>query len=73
MRRKLEAENLINSSLILWSIARAGGFHWLVDRLFGRMATALTLPSNRPIEPVDTTDFAEYIVESVGIGPSGRL
>ncbi len=75
LRRKLEAENLISSGLIPWSIARAGQFHWLLDRLFGRMARlpALTLPNNLPIEPVDTTDFADYLVESVGIGPSGRL
>jgi uncharacterized protein YbjT (DUF2867 family) len=45
MRRKLEAENLISSSLIPWSIARAGGFHWLVDRLFGRMATCAACPA----------------------------
>jgi uncharacterized protein YbjT (DUF2867 family) len=75
LRRKLEGENLISSGLIPWSIARAAQFHWLLDRMLGRMARlpALVLPDNLPIEPVDTTDFADYLVESVGNGPGGRL
>ncbi len=38
LRRKLEAENLVRSSPIPWSIARATQFHWLQDRLLGKMA-----------------------------------
>jgi uncharacterized protein YbjT (DUF2867 family) len=75
LRRKLEAENLISSGLIPWSIARASQFHWLLDRLLGRFARlpVVLLPANLPLEPVDTTDFADYLVECVGTGPGGRL
>ena len=75
LRRKLEAENLVSSSRIPWSIARATQFHWLQDRLFGSMARlpVVPLPSNLPMEPVDTTDFADYVVQCVRSGPGGRL
>jgi uncharacterized protein YbjT (DUF2867 family) len=75
LRRKLEGENLISSGFIPWSIARAGQFHWLLDRILGRMARlpGVPLPGNLALEPVDTTDFADYIVESVANGPGGRL
>lgn len=75
LRRKLEAENLISSSPLPWSIARATQFHWLQDRLLGSMARLplVLLPANLPMEPVDTTDFADYLVECVRNGPGGRL
>jgi uncharacterized protein YbjT (DUF2867 family) len=75
LRRKLEAENLVSSGPVPWSIARATQFHWLQDRLLGRMAQlpVLPLPSNLPMEAVDTTDFADYLVQCVRNGPSGRL
>jgi uncharacterized protein YbjT (DUF2867 family) len=75
LRRKVEAEKLVRSSQIPWSIARATQFHWLADRLLGRMARlpVVPLPANLPIEPVDTTDFADYLVQSVRNGPGGRL
>jgi uncharacterized protein YbjT (DUF2867 family) len=75
LRRKLEAENLVRSGPIPWSIARATQFHWLMDRLLGRMSRlpVVPLPSNLPMEPVDTTDFADYLVQCVRNGPSGRL
>jgi uncharacterized protein YbjT (DUF2867 family) len=75
LRRKLEAENLVRSSAIPWSIARATQFHWLQDRLLGRMARlpVVPLPANLQMEPVDTTDFADYLVQCVRNGPGGRL
>jgi uncharacterized protein YbjT (DUF2867 family) len=75
LRRKLEAEHLVGSSPVPWSIARAAQFHWLLDRMLGKMARlpVMPLPANLPLEPVDTTDFADYLVESVGNGPGGRL
>ena len=75
LRRKLEAENLIRSGPIPWSIARATQFHWLQDRMLGNIARLplVPLPANLPIEPVDTTDFADFLVECVGNGPGGRL
>lgn len=75
LRRKLEAENLVRSSAIPWSIARATQFHWLQDRLLGRMARlpVVPLPANLQMEPVDTTDFADYLVQCVRNGPGGRV
>lgn len=75
LRRKLEAENLVRSGPVPWSIARATQFHWLMDRLLGRMARlpVVPLPSNLPMEPVDTTDFADYLAQCVRNGPGGRL
>jgi uncharacterized protein YbjT (DUF2867 family) len=74
LRRKLEAEYLIRQGPIPWSIARATQFHWLLDRMLGKMARLpmVALPDLR-VEPVDTSDFADYLVESVGKGPLGRL
>src|SRR5919107_4560183 len=75
LRRKLEAENLVRSGQVPWSIARATQFHWLQDRLLGRMARLplVPRPANLPMEPVDTTDFADYLVQTVRNGPGGRL
>ena len=74
LRRKLEAEYLVRQGPIPWSIARATQFHWLLDRMFGKMARLPLVPlPDLQVEPVDTTDFADYLVESVGQGPDGRL
>ena len=74
LRRKLEAEYLIRQGPIPWSIARATPFHWLLDRMLGKMARLPIVPlPDLQMEPVDTSDFADYVVESVGNGPAGRL
>jgi uncharacterized protein YbjT (DUF2867 family) len=75
LRRKLEAENLVRQGPVPWSIARAAQFHWLLDRMLGKMARlpVVPLPGSVPLQPVDTTDFADYLVEAVGNGPRGRL
>jgi uncharacterized protein YbjT (DUF2867 family) len=74
LRRKLEAEYLIRQSPIPWSIARATQFHWLLDRMLGKMARLPIVPlPDLQVEPVDTTDFADYLVEAVRSGPVGRL
>ena len=74
LRRKLEAEYLIRQSPVPWSIARATQFHWLLDRMLGKIARLPIVPlPDIQVEPVDTTDFADYVVESIGNGPAGRL
>jgi uncharacterized protein YbjT (DUF2867 family) len=74
LRRKLEAEYLVRQAPVPWSIARAAQFHWLLDRMLGKMARLPIVPlPDMSMEPVDTTDFADYLVEAVGKGPSGRL
>jgi uncharacterized protein YbjT (DUF2867 family) len=74
LRRKLEAEYIVRQSPIPWSIARATQFHWLLDRMLGKMARLPMVPlPDLHVEPVDTTDFADYLVESIGTGLLGRL
>src|SRR5512133_261203 len=74
LRRKLEAEYLVRQGPVPWSIARAAQFHWLLDRMLGKMARLPMVPlPDMQLEPVDTTDFADYLVEAVGRGPAGRL
>jgi uncharacterized protein YbjT (DUF2867 family) len=75
LRRKLEAESLVRSGPVPWSIARAAQFHWLIDRMLGKMAwlPVVPVPTDLALEPVDTTDFADYLVESALNGPGGRL
>jgi len=74
LRRKLEAEQLVRHGPVPWSIARPAQFHWLADRLLGQMARLPIVPiPDMAVEPVDTSDFADYLVESVAKGPSGRL
>jgi uncharacterized protein YbjT (DUF2867 family) len=74
LRRKLEAEYLIRQGPVPWSIARATQFHWLLDRMLGKVARLPIVPlPDIQVEPVDTTDFADYVVESIGNGPAGRL
>ena len=74
LRRKLEAEQLVAHSPVPWSIVRAAQFHWLLDRMFGKMARLPMVPlPDAAVEPVDTSDFADYVVESVDNGPGGRV
>jgi uncharacterized protein YbjT (DUF2867 family) len=74
LRNKLEAERLVRQSPVPWSIARAAQFHWLLDRMLGKMARLPMVPlPDLAMEPVDTSDFADYLIESVAKGPSGRL
>lgn len=74
LRRKLEAEYLIRQSPVPWSIARATQFHWLLDRMLGKIARLPIVPlPDLQVEPVDTSDFADYVVESLDNGPAGRL
>src|SRR5215218_9608288 len=74
LRRKLEAEDLVRQGPVPWSIARAAQFYWLLDRMLGKMARLPIVPlPDMAVEPVDTSDFADYVVEAVGRGPSGRL
>ena len=42
--------------------------------MLGKMARLPIVPlPDMSMEPVDTTDFADYLVESVGNEPAGRL
>jgi uncharacterized protein YbjT (DUF2867 family) len=74
LRRKLEAEYVVRQGRVPWSIARATQFHWLLDRMLGKMARLPMVPlPDLQVEPVDTADFADYLVDSIAKGPLGRL
>jgi uncharacterized protein YbjT (DUF2867 family) len=73
-RRKLEAEQIVMSSKLPWSIVRATGFYWLLDRMFESMLgrRILALPAHASMAPVDSDEFARFIVECVADGPRGE-
>lgn len=70
-RRKLEAEELVSNSGVPWSIVRATGFYWLLERMFANMTKQpiLAMPAHACMAPVDSDEFAEFVVECVANGP----
>jgi uncharacterized protein YbjT (DUF2867 family) len=72
-RTKAAAESVVRASTVPWSIVPATGFHWLLAHLLDTMASRRlwVLPSNLDIQPVDSNDFAEYVVDCLDAGPGG--
>jgi uncharacterized protein YbjT (DUF2867 family) len=72
-RLKAAAENLVREGAVPWSIVPATGFYWLLARMLDTMARRRIwpLPSNLAMQPGDSADFAEYVVECVTDGPKG--
>lgn len=72
-RVKAAAEDLVRQAELPWSIVPATGFYWLLGRLLDNLADRRIwpLPSNLPMQPVDSTDFAAYVAECVTAGPGG--
>jgi len=72
-RLKATAEKVVRDSAVPWSIVPATVFYWLLARLLDNMARRRIwpLPSNLPMQPGDSADFAEYVVECVADGPGG--
>jgi uncharacterized protein YbjT (DUF2867 family) len=73
-RVKIAAEELVRRSPIPWSIVRATGFYWLLDRLLAGMTRrrVVLLPAGVSTQPVDSDDFADYVVETATGGPQGE-
>jgi uncharacterized protein YbjT (DUF2867 family) len=71
---KIAAEELVRGSRVPWSIVRATGFYWLLDRLLAGMTRrrVVLLPAGVSMQPVDSDDFADYVVETVTGGPRGE-
>lgn len=71
-RAKLAAEELVRASPLPWSIVPATSFHWLWDRMFTKQLRlpVWALPSLL-VQPVDSDDFAEYVVECLASGSGG--
>lgn len=72
-RRKLEAEQLVRDSSLPWSIVPATGFYWLLARLFANMLgqPILALPTHVRMAPVDSDEFANYVVACLADGQPG--
>jgi uncharacterized protein YbjT (DUF2867 family) len=73
-RIKAAAENLVRQGPVPWSIVAATPFYWLAARMMDTMANRRLwpLPSNVYWQPVDSTEFADYVVECLDEGPQGR-
>jgi uncharacterized protein YbjT (DUF2867 family) len=73
-RVKLAAEELVRSSSVPWSIVRATGFYWLLDRMLANMAKrrVLLLPADVRMQAVDSDDFAEFVVACLSDGRRGE-
>jgi uncharacterized protein YbjT (DUF2867 family) len=73
-RTKAAAENLVRDGAVPWSIVAATPFYWLLARMLDNMARRRlwALPSNLAMQPGDSADFAEYVVDCLGDGPRGR-
>lgn len=75
LRRKAQAENIVRSSAVPWTIIPATPFYWLLARFHDHMTNQRVwfAPSNLPMQPGDSSEFAAYVVESLPAGPSGDL
>ena len=73
-RMKLAAEQLARASGVPWSIVRATGFYWLLERLVAKMVRRppVLLPGDVRMQPVDADDFASYLVECATDGERGE-
>jgi uncharacterized protein YbjT (DUF2867 family) len=73
-RVKLAAEELVRGSAVPWSIVRATGFYWLLDRMLAKMVgrPILLIPADVRMQAVDSDDFAKSVVECVSDGRRGE-
>lgn len=70
-RAKWEAERVIETCELPWTILRATQFHSLVDRYtLGPLAAA---PAGARVQLIDAGEVAERLVELVDAGASGRV
>lgn len=73
MRVKLAAEGLVRHAGVPWSIIRATGFYWLLERFLANMERlpVWVLPRRLDMQPGDSTEFAAYLVDCTIQGPRG--
>jgi uncharacterized protein YbjT (DUF2867 family) len=73
-RVKLEAEQLVRESQLPWSIVRATGFYWLLARMLAKMTrrSPVLLPGDVHMQPVDSDEFADFVVAAVADGQRGE-
>jgi uncharacterized protein YbjT (DUF2867 family) len=73
-RVKAAAEDLVRQAELAWSIVPATEFYWLLGRFLDNLADRRIwpLPTNLPMQPVASTDFAAYVGECVAAGPGAE-
>ena len=73
MRVKLAAEQLVREASTPWSIVRATGFYWLLDRFLANMRRlpVWVLPRGLDMQPCDSRDFAHHVVTRTLDGAGG--
>jgi uncharacterized protein YbjT (DUF2867 family) len=73
-RVKIAAEGLVRASALPWSIVRATGFYWLLERMLAKMVARpiILLPADVRMQAVDSVDFAAFVVECVNEGRRGE-
>lgn len=73
-RAKLEAERLLASSGLPWTVQRATQFHDLVARLFDlqRRSPVIVVPAGVRVQPVDVRDVATRLACLADGAPAGR-
>jgi uncharacterized protein YbjT (DUF2867 family) len=71
-RVKIAAEGLVRDSDVPHSIVSATAFYWLFDRMLTKQMRLPVWPLPSLLaEPVDSGEFAEYVVECLAAGPGG--
>ncbi len=73
---KLEAEKVIESANVPFTILRATQFHPLLDGFLDtlfRKGPLLFLPRGLRFQLIDAGEVAEHMVETLAYGPSGRI
>jgi uncharacterized protein YbjT (DUF2867 family) len=73
---KLQAEAIVEESIVPWSILRATQFHTLMEtflRPFAVLPFVATVPFKWQFQPVDPSEVAARLVEVVTHEPAGRL
>jgi uncharacterized protein YbjT (DUF2867 family) len=73
-RSKLEAERMIESADLGWTIQRATQFHTFVDTKVGQLAKSpiMVIPRGFAFQSVATTEVADRLIEHVDQRPAGH-
>ncbi len=75
-RAKLDAERVLESGTVPWTILRATQFHELLDERFTpplfKLPLIALVPTDFQFQLIDSGEVAERIVELVAAGPGGR-
>lgn len=71
-RVKLAAEKLVRDSNLAWTVMRATPFFYLMrDMLKGMLRFPVAALPSTLVDPIDTSDVAEYLADCVANGPKG--